>query len=110
MESISKHIWCLCKKDPEMTWEELRKVLVGWFTNERTATEAICGLMRLEQMRETSMDLRERLNRLAALAYLNELLRTGMGVIQAQLADIFMDTLHDEDVQSNVLQSTPSRL
>ena len=55
---VSKSIGGLCENDPEITWEELKKALVGRFAGERTALEAVRGLRELKKMgRETFMNL-----------------------------------------------------
>ena len=66
------------------------------------------GINETQTEEKTFLDLRERINRLVALAYPNDLLRTG-GIIQSQLAYIFMDALCNKEISRDVIWGTPSK-
>lgn len=99
----------LLESQPHLSWERLKGLLTKEFTDEGTAIEAMRALLKLTQLRdETPGELGARAGKLSSLAF-PEVVRDN-AVMQAQLADLYVEALSDERVRHDVLKEGPVRL
>ena len=107
---VSKYIGGLYRENPALTWTELKSSLIRQYASELTAIEAVRKRSRLQQEESEDMgDLGERIAGLAALAFPEPETRNS-GLIQALLADTYMDALSDRKLRGDVLREEPSTL
>lgn len=105
----SEFVRGLLENHPRLAWEEVKKLLTKEFADEGTAIEAMRALLKLTQLREeTPGELGARAGRLSSLAF-PEVVRDN-AVMQAQLADLYVEALSDERVRHDVLKEGPLRL
>lgn len=85
--------------NPGITWEQLKRELIGKYTSERTGIEGVQKYFQIKQAEgDACVELGDRIAGLAVLAYPNEITRNG-DAIQAHLAD----TLLDRNIRGDVL-------
>ena len=92
---------------PGLTWAQLREELQAEYAGEPSALEAMRSLAEVRQREnETLVELGERIRGLSLLAYPQEDIRS-MPVLQAQLADCYIDALRDEEIKKEVVKAEP---
>lgn len=95
--------------EPHLTWERLEELLTREFADKGTAIEAMRALLKMTQLRdETPGELRARAEKLSSVAFPDVVKNNG--VMQAQLADLYVEALSDEHIHHDVLKEGPLRL
>ena len=95
---------------PGLTWAQMKEELQAEYTGEPSALEAMRSLAEVRQKEdETVVELGERIRGLLLLAYPQEDIRS-TPVLQAQLADCYVDALRDEEVKKEVLKAEPENV
>ena len=91
---------------PGLTWAQMKEELQTEYAGEPSALEAMRSLAKVKQKEgEALIELGERIRGLLLLAYPQEDIRS-TPVLQAQLADCYIDALRDE-VKKEVLKAEP---
>lgn len=107
---VSKSIRRWIEESPGLGWEDLKNRVIEKYASVRTEIDANRKLLRLKQESgETPSELGERATELALLAYPEEAARE-CKVIQAQLVDLYVDALQDDEVRNEILRGRPARL
>ena len=92
---------------PELTWAQMREELQAEYAGEPSALEAMRSLAEVRKKEdETLVELGERIRGLSLLAYPQEDIRS-TPVLQAQLADCYIDALQDEEIKKEVVKAEP---
>ena len=92
---------------PGLTWAQLREELQAEYAGEPLVLEAMRSLAEVRQREnETLVELGERIRGLSLLAYPQEDIRS-TPVLQAQLADCYIDALRDEEIKKEVVKAEP---
>lgn len=86
--------------------ERLEELLTQEFAYKGTAIEAMRALLRLNL--ETSGDLGTRAERMATLAFPEEVKNNA--VMQVQLTDLYVEVLSDERTRHDVLKEGPLKI
>ena len=95
------------EKSPGLTWAELKEELQTEYAGEPSALEAMRSLAEVKQKQgETLVELGERIRELLLLAYPREDIRL-TPVLQAQLADCYINALQDKEIKEEVLKAEP---
>ena len=85
----------------------MKEELQTEYAGEPSVLEAMRSLAKVKQKEgETFIELGERIRGLSLLVYPQEDIRS-TPVLQAQLADCYIDTLRDEEVKKEVLKAEP---
>lgn len=104
----SEYIKGLLASEPHLTWERLEELLTGEFADGGTAMEAMRALLKMTQLRdETTGELGARAEKLSSVAFPDV---KNNAVMQAQLADLYVEALSDERIRHDVLKEGPLRL
>lgn len=106
---VSEFIYNYLMGDAELTWAELEDLLIREFADEATAIEAMRSLMTLAQWKgESPGDLGVRAERLASLAFTNEI--RDNAAIQTLLVDLYVEALHNERIRHDAIKEAPTTL
>ena len=93
------------EQSPGLTWAELKEELQTEYAGEPLALEAMRSLAEVKQKQgETLVELGERIRELSLLAYPHKDIRL-TPVLQAQLADCYIDALRDKEIKKEVLKA-----
>lgn len=94
---------------PQLTWNELKELVIKEYNDEGTAIEAMTGLVELVQLKDkTHRELRAKAEGLAVVAF-PEKFRSNEAM-QAQMADLYVEAPQNECVQHNVIKEAPVKL
>lgn len=108
IRKVLEFIGQLLLGDPCLTWEKLEEWTTEEFANEGAAIEAMRALKLTQLKDEIPPHLRElgtRVEKLAILAF-----PEANTVMQAQLADLYVEALSEEHIHHNVLKEGPLKL
>lgn len=94
---------------PRLTWKELEQLNIGEYADEGTAIEVMRSLMKLVHLRnKTTGELGVRSENLATLDFPEEL--TNNAVMQAQLAELYIEALQNECIRHDVIKEASVKL
>ena len=92
---------------PGLTRAQMREELQAEYAGEPSALEAMRSLAEVRQKEdETLVELGERIRELSLLAYPQEDIRS-TPVLQAQLADCYIDALRDKEIKKEIVKAEP---
>lgn len=105
---MSEFIKGLIASESHLSWERLQVLLTQEFANEGTAIESMRALLKMAQLKdETPGELGTRAEKLFLLTFPEEVKHNT--IMQAQLADLYIEALSDGHIHHNVMKEGPLR-